>query len=290
MVGTPRRCRARWLMVASCAGPLAGCAVVPKSRLDECHQLSRNLQAQNAQLKDKELGLRSQNQDLAQRAVDDALRLKLRDEEVERLTQSVHAYQQEREQLAAAVERIRRQFQSAGGPLSSAQVERFRAFAASRPGCEFDPGSGGSTFEADRLFAPSSDRLKPEALALLRAYAGLLRDLDAKEVNLLVVGHAEDAGVRRASLQDRGATGRHLSLDRASRVREALAAEAGIDPSRIDVAGFEEAEPDGDSPRSGSRRIEIRVRRRNPPAAEVAGEADGPTVGPGLDFGPRRFR
>jgi chemotaxis protein MotB len=121
MVATHRRWWARWplALALAVAGPSAGCSLVPKSRLDECHQLSRNLQATNAQLKDTVLGLRSQNQDLAQRAVDDARRLRMRDEEVERLTESVHAYQKEREEMAAAVERMRRQFEAAGSPPST---------------------------------------------------------------------------------------------------------------------------------------------------------------------------
>jgi chemotaxis protein MotB len=119
MVATHRRWWARWPLALAVAGPAAGCSLVPKSRLDECHQLSRNLQATNAQLKDTVLGLRSQNQDLAQRAVDDARRLRTRDEEVERLTESAHAYQKEREEMAAAVERMRRQFEAAGSSPSA---------------------------------------------------------------------------------------------------------------------------------------------------------------------------
>jgi chemotaxis protein MotB len=101
---------------------LAGCSFVPTARLDECHRLSQTLQAENDRLKDTAISLRAQNQDLNQRAADDARRLRLQEEEVQRLVQSVSAYQAERDQLAAAFDRIKRQVRTAAaaGPASTA--------------------------------------------------------------------------------------------------------------------------------------------------------------------------
>jgi chemotaxis protein MotB len=87
---------------------LAGCSFVPRARFDELHKHSQALQARNSQLKDENLSLKSQYEDLAQRADDDARRLKFKDEENRRLTASVQAYQEERERFAAEFERIKR--------------------------------------------------------------------------------------------------------------------------------------------------------------------------------------
>ncbi len=89
------------------AGLLPGCGIVPRSRMDECQKLSQLLRTENARLKDQVLSLRSQNRDYADRAVDDLRRLTARDQTIERLEQSVLAYQDDRERLAAAFEQLR---------------------------------------------------------------------------------------------------------------------------------------------------------------------------------------
>jgi chemotaxis protein MotB len=99
--------------VGLCTLGLTGCGVVPKSRLDDCHRLSQTLQADNTRLKDQAVNLRAQNQDLNQRAVDDGRRIRLQQEEIQRLVQSVSAYQQEREQVTAAFERLKSQIRTA---------------------------------------------------------------------------------------------------------------------------------------------------------------------------------
>src|SRR5262249_54452236 len=48
-----------------------GCAIVPRSRMDECQRLTQTLRAENARLKDRVMALLSQNRDYSERAVDD---------------------------------------------------------------------------------------------------------------------------------------------------------------------------------------------------------------------------
>ncbi len=85
---------------------IAGCAIVPRSRMDECQQLTQSLRADNARLKDRVLALQGQNRDYAERAVDDARRLAVQDEAIERLEHSVQAYQDERTRLEAAYKQL----------------------------------------------------------------------------------------------------------------------------------------------------------------------------------------
>ena len=150
----------------------AGCSFVPTSRLDDCHKLSQTLQTENSRLKDLALKYRSQNRDLTQRAVDDADRLRKQDEAIARLERSVQAYQDEREQMAAALERIKGQIQASADPRRGLLLERVRAFARAHPGCEFDPESGRHVLPDRR--GSSSRRPTgsgPRPVGLLKAYA-----------------------------------------------------------------------------------------------------------------------
>jgi hypothetical protein len=84
----------------------SGCSLVPRSRMDECQKVSQALRGDNARLKDRLLAVQSQNRDYAERAVDDARRLAIQDEALERLEHSVQAYQDERTRLEAAYKKL----------------------------------------------------------------------------------------------------------------------------------------------------------------------------------------
>jgi chemotaxis protein MotB len=250
-------------------GSLAGCSFVPRSRLDECHRLSQTLQAENDRLKDTTVTLRSQNQDLNQRAMDDGRRLRLQEEEVQRLVQSVSAYQQERDQLAAAFARIQSQVRTAAaapaGPHSAGLPDRLRDLAGAHPGWQFDADRGALTIPSAQWFEPGSDRLRPEARSSLAEVAALLGAPEAGEFDLLVVGRNVPSAVRKAGLSPPEAQGPAPGRDRAARVRDLIADAGHIDASRIEVAGFEVADPGGDEASlARQRRIEIHFRLRGP--------------------------
>jgi hypothetical protein len=80
----------------------SGCAFVPRSEFDECRQLTQTLRTENARLKDRVVAFQSQNRDYEDRAVDDARRLAVQDEAIERLEHSVHEYQDDRNHFEAA--------------------------------------------------------------------------------------------------------------------------------------------------------------------------------------------
>jgi chemotaxis protein MotB len=286
MVEPSRWSRASRLLIASGLGlgislsGLAGCSVVPQSRLDDCRRLSQTLQAENNRLRDTAVGLRAQNRDLNQRAVDEARRLQLQEEEIQRLSQSISAYQEDRDQLAAAFERLKGQIRSSSpGPSADATTaptpasglgRRLEDLARAHPGWEFDPRRGVLTIPAGALFEAGSDRLRDEARGWLEETSAALRDApEARDVDLLVVGRNDASAVRRAGHSPTGPDsdrpGRSLGHARAARVRDLLARAAGIDPARIEAAGFEVPhEQGGDDAASTAlnRRIEIHLRPR----------------------------
>jgi chemotaxis protein MotB len=261
--------RRSWIAlgIALCGPGLAGCSFVPKSRLDECHHLSQTLQAENNRLRDTAISLRSQNQDLNQRAVEDARRLRVQEEEIQRLVQSVSAYQEDRDQLAAAFDRIKSQIRTASGPVSSGLFKRLADVAQAHNGWEFDPERNVLMIPAAQLFEAGSDRLRSEAEVGLAETAALWTTPEGRGLDVLVVGRSETSAVRRAALEPQEAQGRTrsqpLGLARAARVRDLLIKHSGIDPGRIEVAGFE-VPHDGPDTASAShapnRRIEIHFR------------------------------
>lgn len=86
-----------------------GCAVVPKSRFDSAEKLVQSLRSENAQLKDSSLTVKVQNQDLAQRAVDDARAIRALEVANGQYERSIQGYQDEREQLQSAFAEMKRQ-------------------------------------------------------------------------------------------------------------------------------------------------------------------------------------
>jgi exonuclease VII small subunit len=100
----------------ACSLLAPGCAFAPKARLDEAEKLVQSLRAENSQLKDSALSLKVQNQDLAQRAVDDAKAIRALEVANDQYERSIQGYQDEREQLQAAFGTLKNQVSTASGP------------------------------------------------------------------------------------------------------------------------------------------------------------------------------
>ena len=156
-------------------------------------------------------------------------------------------------------------------PLSSDTTQRFQDLANRFPEFEFDPQTGVSKFKSDILFDLGSDALKPGASALLKEFAQILNQGDAKLLNVLIVGHTDDRPIARSSTRAKHPTNGHLSTNRAHSVRIALG-RFGIDDARMGTAGYGEHQPlvpnTDDSSRAKNRRVEIFVLA---PDAVVAG-------------------
>jgi exonuclease VII small subunit len=115
MVDRPRPSLAALVILGSVL-MVPGCAFVPKSRFDEAQKVVQSLRSENAQLKDSALTLKVQNQDLAQRAVDDNKAIRALEAANTQYERSIQAYQEEREDLQAAFRDLKNQVQTASGP------------------------------------------------------------------------------------------------------------------------------------------------------------------------------
>ena len=111
--------RSRWdaawsslIVAAGVAMAPLGCGFVPKTRLDDATKLVQGLRTENAQLKDTNLGLKVQNQDLTQRAVDDSQAIQGLETAQARYEKSIQAYQEDRDRLRSAFNDLKDQVRS----------------------------------------------------------------------------------------------------------------------------------------------------------------------------------
>jgi chemotaxis protein MotB len=123
-VGRPVTTRRIGVVALVGVGLLTGCAVVPRSRLEETHHLAQSLRAENDRLKDQVLTLQVQYRDYADRALDDLRRLTAREEAIERLERSIQAYQEDRDRLGDAYHRLA---MSLGRPADDGRADSAKA-------------------------------------------------------------------------------------------------------------------------------------------------------------------
>jgi chemotaxis protein MotB len=248
---------------------LAGCGLVPEGRLNECHQMSRTVQADNARLRDLTTSLRAQNQEMTLRAEDDARERQALEDERDHYKQAVLSLQSDREKMASEVERMKAQVaqMQGNGRLSdraapTSWTEQLKALAANRPGAAFDAERSTVSIIDDALFQPGTDQLTPDATAWLEAVARTLAAAGAAGQSVQIKPSAEGAP---ADADDAArARARFLSMSRANRVRDVLVNSEGLKTRPIEIAADEETAPEGES-----QGLAIVVRNRPPDAAVV---------------------
>jgi|GEM_PF-6952058 len=113
-------------LAATLFAAMPGCSSWPwKSGSRDAERLTRVIHAENARLKDVVVQLRSSNEDMAQRALDDASRLARLEDENERFRSSIAAYQSERERMARSFQTLQEQVRLALGDRSDILTTSF---------------------------------------------------------------------------------------------------------------------------------------------------------------------
>ena len=162
-------------------------------------------------------------------------------------------------------------------PLSGGTNRRFEELSKKYPEFEFDPVTGVSRFNGDLLFESGSDVVRTDGSALLREFAGIMNDPEAKQFHILVVGHTDDLDVVKPGTRAKHETNWELSAHRATAVVRQLA-KIGLSEPRMGVAGYNKFQPvtanADDAARQQNRRVEIYILA---PDATVAGW-DGPSM------------
>lgn len=216
----------------------AGCSSWPwASGSRDAERLTRVIHAENARLKDVVVQLRSSNEDMAQRALDDAARIARLEGENEQFRSSIGAYQSERERMARSFQNLQEQVRLALGERSGVMAT---SFTGTRPA------------SAPAANAPGAAALPPEGQI---GKAG-----DVLEVPL-ASWFAGDSALLAEGVEPRlGRLGRWLStrLPRQGSVHVAMAAGFG---GFVDGQAGTSPEPSGDQAELRRNRIELETLR-----------------------------
>lgn len=177
----------------------------------------------------------------------------------------------ERSQLHDQVKHLLTTLPAPNNPLSGSANSRFEELSRKYPEFEFDPVTGVSKFNGDLLFATGSDEIQPGGYRVLQEFAEIMNSGDAKQFDILVVGHTDDQPVVKTSTKARHATNWDLSAHRATAVVKTLA-KTGLAEPRMGLAGYSKFQPkvpnSNDGARQQNRRVEIYILA---PDAAVAG-------------------
>jgi chemotaxis protein MotB len=163
---------------------------------------------------------------------------------------------------------------SGKGPMPHGVNARLADLAERYPILQYDPATGISKFDTDLLFDSGDDRLRPGAEKILAEFANIFQSPEARELKIMVVGHADSQGIKGRELRERYPSNWHLSAGRALVVADHLR-KAGIPEARMGVTGFGQYQPiasnESADTRFRNRRVEIYVLG---PETPVVGWAD----------------
>jgi chemotaxis protein MotB len=232
---------------------LAGCGWVPQSKFSSLESQSRILSEQNkAQLAEIEnLKVHARNvEDQLIRAEQDLAKL-------ESKGSAASLAASPKQGLAPG-----RPFASQASAVTPEMAGKLADLARRYPHLQFDPQSGISKLDSDVLFPSGDTQIKGGAERVLREFARIMQQPDAKQLKVMIVGHTDDAGIKGREIRSKHPNNWSLSTARAAAVAAVLK-EAGISGDRMGIAGFAEHQPispnDTADSRSRNRRVEIFV-------------------------------
>ena len=177
----------------------------------------------------------------------------------------------EREELTSRYTNLLTSLNSGDNPLGGGATKRFEELARKYPEFEFDPYTGVSKFTGDLLFASGSAEIRSEGRPILEEFARIMNDPEARQFNILVVGHTDDRRVAKATTKNKHANNWELSAHRATSVVTELS-KYGLTEQRMGIAGYsmyQPVAPNASEPtRQQNRRVEIYIMA---PDALIAG-------------------
>ncbi|HUG92070.1 MAG TPA: OmpA family protein [Planctomycetaceae bacterium] len=240
------------------------CNLVPQQSLRQAQFRAWELHQQN-------VGLAFDRDQAAQLAEAEAARAQQLARQNSDLENSLLTANQRLENLMAERSQLHQRLVSTTNPLPDSANERFRKLQQKYPQFEFDPTTGVSKFSDDLLFDTGSDAIKPAAVRVLEEFAQIMNDGEARQLNILVVGHTDDQRIAKSATAQKHPTNWHLSTNRANAVVLALS-RAGLTQGRMGAAGYSMYQPvtpnKDNASRQKNRRVEIFVLA---PDATVAG-------------------
>jgi len=248
------------LVVISAAALAAapGCQWVPKNKLTACESYSRTLVEQTRAQQAEIDNLRAHGRQVQEQ-------LALAEEDLARIEQQLGINQ--RRLANFRNERIAVQDHIAGSipgsrPLPAELQQRLVELSQQFPSLHIDSRRGISKFDRDVLFDTGRAVLRPEAKHLLDEFAELMQHPEARDLHIVVCGHADDRQVAKKPTRELYADNWELSIARANAVLHFLK-QAGLSEDQMAVSGFAHHQPvrPNQSPedRQANRRVELFV-------------------------------
>ena len=154
----------------------------------------------------------------------------------------VAALEADLQEKKALIARLQAQLLEGGAPLPLELNVMLQEFARTSDMIDFDEATGSLKFKSDLLFDLGSDQVKANAAESLKALAGIMNTSEAKQFDLVIVGHTDDVPIRRAATLQAHPTNWHLSAHRAISVMNHLSRNQ-IDQERVAVKGYGEFKP-----------------------------------------------
>lgn len=146
------------------------------------------------------------------------------------------------------------------GPLPQDMERALTDLAAQYPDLlSFDARRGMLRLASDFTFDLGSAQLRSGATDTVRRLATILNDGKARDFEIQIVGHTDNVPIRKPETRRNHPSNTHLSVHRAISVGDSLKA-AGIDPTRVQVAGYGPYRPavqNGARGEAANRRVEI---------------------------------
>ncbi len=231
----------------------------------ECGQSVNDLKAQNRiqqqRIADLESELGLCNSELQQKLQDLQNLSGTSSADMEAKNALIAALEADIEKKKAMIEQMKAQMLTAGAPLPPEMNMLLQEFAKTSEMIDFDEATGSLKFKNDLLFTPGSDQVTANAATSLKSLAGIMTSAEAKQFDIVIVGHTDDVPIKRPATKAKHPTNWHLSVHRSIGVMTVLNS-SGIASERMAVKGYGEFRPVApNKPNKGgnpaNRRVEI---------------------------------
>lgn len=230
---------ARNLTVTASLGllPLIAGGCVQQSQYDSMLKTNRSLQEQVVALEDERDSAKA-NLDTVRGQLTQATA------ELAGLRQKYNLSEEEMKRLALSYDDLMKQVSGLEfGPLPEDMSKAIADLAAQYPNMlSFDQKRGMLRFASDFTFGLGSADLTSGATNTITQLAKILETSNAMGFECRIVGHTDNVPISKPDTRAKHPTNWHLSTHRAIAVGQALIA-AGINPQRVQVAGYGEYRP-----------------------------------------------
>jgi chemotaxis protein MotB len=155
---------------------------------------------------------------------------------------TIAALEADIEAKKALIAKMQEQLLHGGTPLPPEMNTMLQQFAQNSDMIDFDEQTGSLKFKSDLLFDLGSAEVKADRIEAIRALADIMKTEEGGKFDMVVVGHTDDAPIKRAQTLAKHPTNWHLSVHRSISVQDLLA-KNGIAPQRLAVKGYGEYRP-----------------------------------------------